>query len=312
MPEKKPYYIYDEESVSYVEEKVTTGRIIKRVILYLIGGLLVAAGVMAFLYYGIDTQETSELKSQKQALESYMVKARAENKELRERVIALEQQDIALRERILGVKEGEDVRKNPDTLKAISSSPESAEAILAEIDSLIKQQEKDYAEVLRGLVKNEEKLTHIPAIKPVKGEILAFFGMRTHPALKVLQHHDGIDFEAREGTKVFATGDGKVTFAGNKRRSHQGNLIVLDHGDKLETRYAHLSDFAVKKGQKVKRGDLIGYSGRPSNGKGPCLHYEVLIDGKHVDPLNYLFREYDSQGILDLKKKAQLEGESMD
>lgn len=312
MPEKKPYYIYDKESVSYVEEKVTTARIVKRVFLYLLGGAIVAAGVMAFLYYGVDTQETAELKTQKQSLEAYMVKARSENKDLRERVMVLEQQDLALRERILGVKAGEDVRKDPDTLKAIGSTPESTEAILAEIDSLIKKQERDYTEVLRGLVQNEKMLTHIPAIKPVKGEILAFFGMRTHPALKVLQQHNGIDFEAREGTEVYATGDGTITFAGNKRRSHQGNLIVLDHDDNIETRYAHLSGFAVKRGQKVKRGDLIGYSGRPSNGKGPCLHYEVLVDGEHVDPLNYLFREFDSQGILDLKKKAQLEGESMD
>ncbi|MEZ4686527.1 MAG: M23 family metallopeptidase [Bacteroidia bacterium] len=97
-----------------------------------------------------------------------------------------------------------------------------------------------------------------------------------------------------------------------QKRSHQGNVIEIDHGDGIETRYAHLSDFVVQRGQKVKRGDLIGYSGRPSNGKGPCLHYEVLVNGDHVDPLNYLFREFNNEEILDLKKKAQLEGESMD
>lgn len=311
MQNKKPYYVYDEESVSYKEEKITTGRIVKRILLYLVGGVVIAAGVMAFLYYGFDTQETAELKDTKNNLEAYKIRAEAENEELRRRVQELESQDQALRERILGVKEDQ-IGAEPVDSTTIASNPENAEKILLDIEGKVKDQESSYQSLFDQLIRNQAMLPHLPTSKPVKGEILAFFGMRTHPALKVPQQHNGIDFEAREGTEIYATGDGKIKFAGAKRRSHQGNVIRIDHGSGLETVYAHLSDFAVKQGQQVKRGDLIGYSGRPSNGKGPHLHYEVIRNGKHVDPLNYLLSEYSREEYTDLKKKAQLDGESMD
>lgn len=311
MQNKKPHYIYDEESVSYVEEKITMGRIFKRIFLYLVGGAVIAVSVMAFLYYGFDTQETADLKDKKSNLEAYTIRAEAENEELRRRVQELETQDQALRERILGVREDQ-IGVEPVDSSSIASNPENAEKILIDIEGRVQDQESNYQALFEQLIRNQKMLPHLPTSKPVKGEVLAFFGMRIHPALKVPQQHNGIDFEAREGTEVYATGDGKIKFAGAKRRSHQGNIIRIDHGSGLETLYAHLSDFAVKEGQKVKRGELIGYSGRPSNGKGPHLHYEVIRRGKHVDPLDFLLSEYSREEYTDLKKKAQLDGESMD
>ena len=105
MQNKKPYYVYDDKSVSYVEEKVNTGSKEKKVFLYMFGGVIVAAGIMVFLYYGFVTEETSQLKNRKNQLDAYMVRAEAENEELRRRVIDLENQDQRLREQILGVKE---------------------------------------------------------------------------------------------------------------------------------------------------------------------------------------------------------------
>ncbi|MFK7969754.1 MAG: peptidoglycan DD-metalloendopeptidase family protein [Bacteroidia bacterium] len=313
MQNKKPYYIYDKESVNYVEEKVTTAGIVKRIILYVVGGFVIAVGVSAFLFYGFDTEETASLKKRQDQLEAYKMRAEAENEELRELVVELENQDQELKERILGVKEDEiGLEKIDSANTTIAANPITAEEKLKELELALLAQEKRYDEVFENLKRNNKHLTHIPNRKPVKGQILAFFGERMHPALKRLKQHNGIDFEAREGTEVYATGDGTIKFAGTKKRSLQGNLIRIDHGKGLETRYAHLSGFAVKQGQKVKRGDLIGYSGRPSNGKGPHLHYEVLVDGKHVDPLNYLFSEFTRTELLEVKKDAQLAGESMD
>lgn len=310
--EKKQFYHFDEEKLSFVEEKMTPSRVIKRTLLYLLGGLVVAAGVMALLFFAFDTEETASLKQQQRQLEIYVKKSKQATRELEEQVNQLAMRDQELRTRILGVKEDE-IGVVVDTLaEAISDDPASAAEMLAKLEARIKAQESNYGSLLNKFAHNPKMLQHIPGIKPVKGEILAFFGERIHPALKLPQMHPGIDFEARVGSEVYATGDGKITYAGIKRRSHQGNVIQIDHGQGYMSRYAHLSGFEVKQGQKVKRGDLIGYSGTPSNGKGPHLHYEVWLDKEPMDPLDYLYLEYDRAQYLELSRQAQLEGESMD
>ncbi len=112
------------------------------------------------------------------------------------------------------------------------------------------------------------------------------YGMRTHPVLGGLRGHKGIDMAAPSGTPIYATADGLVSKA--EWFSSYGNFISIGHGGELETRYGHLSRIAVSAGQRVRKGDLIGYVGSTGRSTGPHLHYEVRVAGMAVDPTPYM------------------------
>jgi hypothetical protein len=136
-----------------------------------------------------------------------------------------------------------------------------------------------------------------PAIQPVNNTQLEklhmVYGLRLHPIFKVWMDHKGLDFAAAHGTPVYATGDGKVSMA--YFSDSYGKVVYLDHGFDFESRYAHLSDFAVSAGQNVKRGQLVGYVGNTGNSVAPHLHYEILFMGQHVNPVNFFQRDLSTQ-----------------
>jgi len=121
---------------------------------------------------------------------------------------------------------------------------------------------------------------------PVSGGISSPFGMREHPRSGEENFHTGLDLSVPTGNPVKATADGIVSFSG--RNGGSGNLVVLEHGHGYSTLYAHNSRLAVKIGQKVKRGDIISYSGSTGNSTGPHVHYEIWKEGRPVNPINYL------------------------
>ena len=141
-----------------------------------------------------------------------------------------------------------------------------------------------------------EKLAHVPAIQPIHNHNLirtaSGFGMRMHPVYGVLKLHTGVDFTAKKGTEIFASGDG-VVFNVKKSYTGYGQHVIIDHGFGYKTLYAHMSAFKVKKGQKVKRGDVIGLVGNTGTSTGAHLHYEVIRDGKKIDPANFFFNDLD-------------------
>ncbi len=112
------------------------------------------------------------------------------------------------------------------------------------------------------------------------------YGMRTHPVLGGLRGHKGVDMAAPSGTPIYATADGMVSKA--EWFSSYGNFIAIAHGAELETRFGHLSRMAVSAGQRVRKGDLIGYVGSTGRSTGPHLHYEVRVAGMAVDPTPYM------------------------
>ncbi len=158
-------------------------------------------------------------------------------------------------------------------------------------------QSKSYDEVMKLALNKEEMLASIPAIQPVSNEDLkrtaSGWGYRTHPIYKVRKFHYGMDFSSPTGTPVYATGDGKVTEVSGSSRSKVGFglMIKIDHGFDYETVYGHLSAFNVKRGQKVKRGDIIGYVGNTGGSTAPHLHYEVHKGGKAVNPSYYYYKD---------------------
>lgn len=153
-----------------------------------------------------------------------------------------------------------------------------------------------------------------PAIQPVDNRQLdqlhLTYGLRLHPIFKTWKDHKGLDFTAPRGTPVYATGDGKIEaahFSGS-----YGNVVYIDHGHGFETRYAHLSKFAIKRGDLVKRGQIIGYVGNTGNSSSAHLHYEVLVKGKNVNPINFFQRDLSNEEYEKLIRLGSAYAEPLD
>ncbi|HZH70175.1 MAG TPA: M23 family metallopeptidase [Flavobacteriaceae bacterium] len=186
------------------------------------------------------------------------------------------------------------------------------------MDILMKQlvvQSKSLDEVAQLAAEKEILLASIPAIQPVTNEDLSRmasgYGWRTDPFTKARKFHHGMDFSAPRGTPIYATGDGKVTRADNRATGY-GNHIVIDHGFGYETLYAHLHKYNVKKGQQVKRGDIIGFVGSTGRSQAPHLHYEVFKDGQRINPINFYYGDMTPEEFDLLLQKAQQENQSLD
>ncbi|MFV5698473.1 M23 family metallopeptidase [Flavobacterium sp. ZT3R17] len=171
-------------------------------------------------------------------------------------------------------------------------------------------------DVILELAKAKNKLlAAIPAIQPVRNENLkrlaSGFGYRTDPFTKARKMHEGMDFSAKIGTPIYATGDGVVSKADNTV-SGFGNHVVIRHGYGYETLYGHLSKYNCRAGQRVKRGDIIGYVGSTGRSEGPHLHYEVHKDGKVVNPLNFYYGNISAIEYVAISKLANQENQSLD
>ena len=176
---------------------------------------------------------------------------------------------------------------------------DNAELIISttrKLDILSKQvfvQAKSYDEVAKMAMNKEKMIASMPSIMPVSNKDLkqtaSGWGLRMHPIYKILRFHYGMDFTAATGTDVFCTGIGVVKSA--ERESGYGNTVVIDHGFGYETFYAHLNKINVRVGQKVNRGDVIGFVGSTGTSTSPHLHYEVSKNGVKVNPQNYYFQD---------------------
>ncbi len=186
------------------------------------------------------------------------------------------------------------------------------------MDILSKQlyvQSKSLDEIVKLAENREDLLAAIPAIQPVKKEDLtrmaSGYGWRDDPFTKARKRHWGMDFTAPQGTPVYATGDGVVKRV-DQGAAGYGKHIRIDHGYGYMTLYAHLSNYNVKKRQKVKRGDLIGFVGNTGRSSAPHLHYEISKNGKKINPINFYYGNLSPEEFEAMQKAAQIEGQSLD
>ncbi|GEP49403.1 peptidase M23 [Flavobacterium noncentrifugens] len=176
-------------------------------------------------------------------------------------------------------------------------------------------QSKSLDEILKLAKEKNNLLAAIPAIQPVRNENLkamaSGFGYRTDPFTKVRKFHAGMDFSAKSGTPIYATGDGVVDRADNTASGY-GNHIVIRHGFGYETLYGHLSKYNVRAGQRVKRGDVIGYVGSTGRSEAPHCHYEVHKNGEVVNPLNFYYGNISAAEYVAIARLANQENQSLD
>jgi len=204
--------------------------------------------------------------------------------------------------------------------EALEGFENSAMIIAAtkKLDILSKQlyvQSKSLDEIVKLAKDKDRFLQSIPSIQPIKKEDLlrmaSGYGWRTDPFTKARKRHKGMDFSALVGTPVYATGNGVVKRA-DRRLSGYGKHIEIDHGYGYVTLYAHLSKYKVRRGQRVKRGDIIGYVGLTGRTSGHHLHYEVHKNGVAVNPINYYYGNLTPEEFLEMQRTASQEGQSED
>ena len=176
-------------------------------------------------------------------------------------------------------------------------------------------QSKSFDELIKLAKDKEEMLKSVPAIIPISNKDLtrtaSGYGWRIHPIYKISKFHYGMDFTAPLGTDVYATGNGTVVGMVSSQRGF-GKHIIIDHGFGYSSVYAHLSNFNVRIGQKVKRGDIIGYVGNTGTSVANHLHYEIKLNGQNVDPVNYYFEDLSSGEYEKMVEIASKTGQSFD
>lgn len=186
------------------------------------------------------------------------------------------------------------------------------------IDILTKElviQSKSLDEIELLAKNNESLLSSIPTIQPISNSDLkrmaSGFGWRTDPFTKKRKRHWGMDFSAERGSPIYATGDGKISRADNKAAGF-GNHVRIDHGFGYVSIYAHMDKISVRKGNRVKRGDIIGYVGSSGRSVAPHLHYEISKDGKKIDPINFYHGNLSPSEYENLINQASQENQSLD
>ncbi len=309
-------YKYNTKTLSYEQIELTAKDRLLKLLTYTMGGGVFATLFLVVTFYFFDTPEERQLKRENEKLvhEFEILNQKLDNVS---KVLAnIQERDDNIYRVILEAEPiADNIRKSGiggvnrySNLEGYSSS-ELLINTSKKMDKLTKQiyiQSKSFDEVMNMASKKEQMLASIPSIMPVKSEdlkrISSGFGIRMHPILKIRKMHHGQDFTAPTGTEIFVTGNGKVTEV-KKQRFGFGYHVIVDHGYGYETIYAHMSKILVRKGQRVKRGDILGLVGNTGSSTAPHLHYEVVKNGRKIDPVNYYYQDLSPeqfQQIIDL------------
>ncbi|WP_420380014.1 M23 family metallopeptidase [Gilvibacter sp.] len=323
----KVKYYYDSETLSYRKIEPKKGRTFGFILLSFLGIFL--SGLFFFLLYlnlpYIETpkekalaRELANAELRLELLNRKMDQAQAVLTELQERDnnlyrVYFEANPIPDEQRLAGFggvnryKEWEGF----DNSNLLISAAKRLDVITKQIVV----QSKSLDEIAELAEEKEKLLAAIPAIQPVRNEDLtrmaSGYGYRTDPFTKARKFHYGMDFTAPRGTPVYASGDGVVTRA-DATAAGYGRHIRIEHGYGYESLYAHLYKYNVRVGQRVKRGDLIGFVGSTGRSEAPHLHYEIFKDGDKINPIHFYYGNLTAEEFNELLKASQQENESLD
>jgi murein DD-endopeptidase MepM/ murein hydrolase activator NlpD len=323
----KVKYYYDQETLSYLPIKVTNKNRVSNIILFTLASLFFGITGLLILLNSDVINTPSEIV-QKRSLKNYELQFEILNKKLTqlEAVVSnVEDRDNNLyRVYFEASTIPEEQRKagfGGVNRYSELEGYDNSELIIntaKRLDILIKQtvvQSRSLDEIEK-LAENKEALIEaIPSIQPIKNKDLtrmaSGYGYRIDPFTKKRRFHYGMDFTAKRGVPIYATGNGIIKRADN-RSSGYGNHIRIDHGFGYVSLYAHLSKYNVRRGQKVKRGDIIGYVGNSGRSVGPHLHYEIFKDNKKINPLNFYYGNLSPKEFEALLTQSNQENQSMD
>ena len=321
---RKTYYLFNPNTLNYERVFPTVKDRLFAVLRHLTTG--VAFGVITFfvMMHLVDTPMVQRLRKENKLLQTqYEVLSLRLNSAL-EVLEDLQQRDENLYRAIFQAESiPESVRKagfggtnRYEHLMSLTN-PELVVATTQKMDMLRKQLyiQSNSLEELINLGKNQEERSKcIPAIQPIANKDLrstaSGYGMRIDPIYRTPRFPSGMDFSAKIGTDIYATGNGVVTFAAWKQG--YGNCLIIDHGYGYKTLYGHLNKFKKRVGQKVTRGEVIGEVGNTGKSTGPHLHYEVIVRGKNDNPSRYYYMDLTPEEYDRMIQIAENHGQVMD
>ncbi len=323
----KVKYYYDSETLSYRKIEHKKGRKFGFAILGVFGALL-AGLLLLVIYLNIPQLETPREKAYKRELENMKLQYELMNQQLKRDHAVLaevaERDDNIYRLYFGAPAIPPEIRKagfgGVNRYKGLEGYDNSEIIIESQklIDKLTKQiavQSISLDEIKELAEQKEELLSTIPAIQPIQNSDLkrmaSGYGWRSDPFTKARKFHYGMDFSAPTGTPIYASGNGVVTRA-DANSSGYGNHVRIDHGFNYVSLYAHLSKYNVKKGQKVKRGDIIGYVGSTGRSVAPHLHYEIFKDGNRINPRNFYYGSLTSEEFNKMLEASMQINETLD
>jgi len=322
---KKIKYYFDTHTLRY-EKLITPLRVkLLRIFVFMATAVVTAGIIVAIAFQYIDSPKTIMLQQQNAELKNNYALIQQQVSTLQQEMDELLKRDNNVYRSIFESSPIPDSArlKAMENLKEVQlvtglGETELVKSIgsqLNRLSLLVAYQEKSFTDI-EAMVKNKEKLlAAIPAIQPVSDKdltrIASGFGTRIDPVYKVPKFHAGLDFTAPVGTPIYATADGVVTDAGYNSGGY-GNRVVISHGFGYETVYGHMYRVKARAGQKVKRGEVIGYVGSTGKSTGPHCHYEVHRSDNPVDPVYYFYNDLTPEQYDRLLKLAQTANQSFD
>lgn len=322
---KRVKYYYDKKSLSYKKIEKTWKSRLKTVSVFMSASAFFGAIMLILAFNFFDSpkekmlkRELDKLKLQYELIDESLQQVSAVLENVKDRddniyrvIFEAEPIPNSIRKAgIGGVNRYKNLEGYENSQLLISTSKK--------MDQISKQlyiQSKSFDEVMEMALRKSDMMASIPAIQPVKNKelkrVASGFGRRIDPYYKKLKFHYGVDFSAPKGTPIYATGNGTVSKTKRSRRGF-GNHIVIDHGYGYQSLYAHMIKYTVRKGQKVKRGDIIGYVGSTGKSTAPHLHYEVHKDGKKINPVYYFHNDLSPDEFDRMLELSSQENQSFD
>lgn len=310
-------YYYDTETCNYESIKTSKWDVFFDLLGFLAVALVIAIGIFWGYTTYFDSPQEARLKQENALLQLHYDQIQQEIDKSNQVLAHLQDQDDSLYRMILEAEPiPHVVRKagigGTSRYQDLLDKNQLIATTLQKVDQLKRQlyiQSKSYDELQHLAQKKEKMLAALPAIQPLSNKHLkrlsSPFGMRIHPIHKIPIMHEGVDFAAPRGTPIYATGSGVVKLAKRSLRGY-GNQVEIDHGYGFITKYCHMQDFKVKTGQKVMRGQCIGYVGSTGTSTSPHLHYEVIKNRKKINPIHYFTNDLDAKQydmILELASR---------
>ncbi|MDI3322329.1 M23 family metallopeptidase [Pinibacter soli] len=322
---KKIKYFYNTNSLRY--EKLETPLHVKllRVLGFLAASIVTSLIIVAIAFRYIDSPKEKVMSGRFENMQNNYAVLQDRVQKLQQQMTDLEKRDNNVYRSIFEadpipdsarVKEMEK-KKELELLQGMDENDLSG-SIARTLNNLtmrIEYEDKSYNEI-EGFVKNKEvMLAATPAIQPVSNKdlsrIASGFGHRIDPVYKTVKMHAGLDFAAPQGTPIYATANGTISVAGNTGNGY-GNHVIINHGYGYETLYGHMVKVKCSPGQKIKRGEIIGYVGSTGKSTGPHCHYEVHKNGKPLDPVYFFYNDLTPEQYDRLLKMASASNQSFD
>ncbi|MBW7912701.1 MAG: M23 family metallopeptidase [Taibaiella sp.] len=318
-------YYYNTDTHRFEKLEVSWKTRLLRVLGFVSTALVTATITVAIAFQFLDSPKEKQLKEEMQALRQGFTGLQNELDELNKALAQLEHRDNDIYRAVFeaqpipdSIRLGKDYSKLNTNLLAYANTTTLLDNMRKSVENMrhrLKLQASSY-DTLQKLVETKERmLGAIPAIQPVSNRTLdrvaSGFGYRIDPIYKTPKMHTGIDFTAATGTPVYATGDGTIREAGYDNGGY-GNNVLINHGYGYQTLYAHMKKIKVRVGDRVRRGEVIGWIGSTGKSTGPHLHYEVIKNGEKIDPIHFFFNDLTAAEYERLTKIAAASNQSFD